>query len=235
MILTTLLPTLMMLSGLVSNDNAFQGAWQRSTGTVIQLLQVRDGYCSFVEYSVSGKKFHRTLGGPVVKQGDQIRLVVEYDTGKKENIGQQYSLPVVIKNGGLSLSFQEFGPEWKRVDDGEAPLAGNWRISGRLENGEINAIPKRDRKTLKLLTGTRFQWIAINPVTKEFFGTGGGSYRFENGKYIETIEFFSRDSTRVGASLEFDGRVEGDNWYHSGKSSKGEPLSEVWSREAAKP
>jgi hypothetical protein len=98
-------------------------------------------------------------------------------------------------------------------------------------DGNMNDIPKRDRKTLKLLTGTRFQWMAINPATKEFFGTGGGTYRFENGKYIETIEFFSRDSTRVGASLQFDGKVEGDTWYHSGKSSRGDDLNEIWSRE----
>ena len=43
--------------------------------------------------------------------------------------------------------------------------------------------PPRARKTLKVLTGTKFQWAAINAETKEFFGTGGGSYTFVNGKY----------------------------------------------------
>jgi hypothetical protein len=97
-------------------------------------------------------------------------------------------------------------------------------------NGSLQTITPGARRTIKLLTGTRFQWIAINSETKEFFGTGGGTYTFENGKYTEHIEFFSRDSTRVGASLSFDGKVEGNNWHHSGLSSKGEPINEVWTR-----
>jgi hypothetical protein len=76
------------------------------------------------------------------------------------------------------------------------------------------------RRTLKILTGTRFQWAAINIETKEFFGTGGGRYTFENGKYTEHIEFFSRDSSRVGASLGFDGKIESGAWHHSGLSSR---------------
>jgi hypothetical protein len=86
------------------------------------------------------------------------------------------------------------------------------------------------RKTIKLLSGQRFQWAAINTDTGEFFGTGGGTYSFREGQYTEHIEFFSRESSRVGMSLSFSGRVEGRNWYHSGKSSRGEPISEVWSR-----
>ena len=86
------------------------------------------------------------------------------------------------------------------------------------------------RKTLKLLTGSRFQWFAIDPGTKGFFGTGGGNYSFINGQYTENIEFFSRDSSRVGASLSFNGKVVDGNWHHSGKSSKGDDIYEVWSR-----
>ncbi|MCH5689221.1 hypothetical protein LWM68_36260 [Niabella sp. W65] len=89
-------------------------------------------------------------------------------------------------------------------------------------------IPLRPRRTLKLLTATRFQWAAINVETGEFSGTGGGTYTFKDGKYTEHIEFFSRDSSRVGMSLTFDGRLEGGNWIHSGKSSKGDPIYEVW-------
>ena len=73
--------------------------------------------------------------------------------------------------------------------------------------------------------------MAINPVSKEFFGTGGGTYTFTNGQYTEHVEFFSRDSSRVGAILSFEGKVKDDVWNHSGKSSKGDPLNEVWTRE----
>lgn len=84
---------------------------------------------------------------------------------------------------------------------------------------------------MKILTGTRFQWVAINQETGEFFGSGGGTYTFDNGTYTEKIEFFSRDSSRIGAELSFKGSVNGNNWDHSGKSSKGDPIHEVWTRE----
>jgi hypothetical protein len=92
-------------------------------------------------------------------------------------------------------------------------------------------MPLAARKTIKLLTAKKFQWAAINTSTGEFFGTGGGSYTFENGKYTEHIEFFSRDNSRVGASLQFSDTLQGKRWIHSGLSSKGDPIYEIWTRE----
>ena len=120
---------------------------------------------------------------------------------------------------------------WARIDEGRDKLAGVWRITGRMVDGKVNQMQRGDRKTLKLISGTRFQWMAINPATKEFFGTGGGTYTFIDGKYTEHIEFFSRDSSRVGATLVFEGSVKDGVWNHSGKSSKGEPLNELWTKE----
>jgi hypothetical protein len=99
-----------------------------------------------------------------------------------------------------------------------------------MQDGKLVESSPGPRKTLKLLSGSRFQWVAINPDEKGFYGTGGGTYTFSNGRYTESIEFFSRDSTRVGASLTFDGKVENDAWTHSGLNSRGEPLHEVWRR-----
>jgi hypothetical protein len=31
--------------------------------------------------------------------------------------------------------------------------------------------------------------------------------------------------------LTFDAKVEGDKWHHSGKSSKGDQVSEIWGKE----
>ena len=91
-------------------------------------------------------------------------------------------------------------------------------------------MPLRSRRTLKLLTGSYFQWAAINIETGEFSGTGGGRYTFENGKYTEHILFFSRDASRVGMSLSFDDKLEDGDWIHTGLSSKGDPIYEIWSR-----
>ncbi|MEM8527706.1 MAG: hypothetical protein AAGG68_23895, partial [Bacteroidota bacterium] len=65
-------------------------------------------------------------------------------------------------------------------------------------------------------------------ATKQFLGTGGGTYTAKDGKYVEHITFFSRDDSRVGASLAFDYEVIDGNWHHRGLSSKGKPIYEIW-------
>jgi hypothetical protein len=57
---------------------------------------------------------------------------------------------------------------------------------------------------------------------------GGGTYTAKDGKYIENITFFSRDDSRVGASLDFNYEVIDGEWHHSGLSSKGDPIYEIW-------
>ena len=119
---------------------------------------------------------------------------------------------------------------WTRLDDGTGALAGNWQITGRMQGDKMNEMRPGARKTIKILSGSRFQWAAINTETKEFSGSGGGNYTFKDGKYTENIEFFSRDSSRVGASLSFEGSVENGKWIHKGMSSRGEKIHEVWTR-----
>jgi hypothetical protein len=70
--------------------------------------------------------------------------------------------------------------------------------------------------------------VAFNSETREFSGTGGGTYTAQGGKYVETIAFFSRDNSRVGASLGFDYQVIDGEWHHSGLSSTGQPIFEIW-------
>ncbi len=103
-------------------------------------------------------------------------------------------------------------------------------MSGRKRNGEIQLRDtSKPRKTMKIMSGTRFQWIAYNTETKQFMGTGGGTYTSVKGEYTEHIEFFSRDDSRVGASLKFNYSVVDRKWYHSGLSSKGDSIYEIWS------
>ena len=89
---------------------------------------------------------------------------------------------------------------------------------------------EKPRKTLKFLLDGRFQWIAYNTDSFEFHGTGGGAYTSENGIYTENIGYFSRDNTRVGATLEFNYELKGNDWHHTGKNSKGEPMYEIWAK-----
>ncbi len=213
-----------------SSAQDITGAWMYKAGTVEILVMFQDGFYSCTKYNVTNKVFSYTKGGSYTVKGNELQMTVAFHTAEKEKVGSNETATVVVKDQTLKLTVNGTAENYKQVDDGKSALAGHWLITGRMNNGNIQAITPGARRTIKLLTSTRFQWIAINSETKEFFGTGGGTYTFVNGKYTEHIEFFSRDSTRVGASLSFDGKVDGNNWHHSGLSSKGEPINEVWSR-----
>jgi len=146
------------------------------------------------------------------------------------SFGANYLTILSNSDTGKGFCMGSISFTWKRIDSGDKHLAGNWRITQRKQGDQMVDIPLRARRTLKLLTATRFQWAAINVETGEFFGTGGGTYSFQDGKYTENIEFFSRDDSRVGMSLTFDGKLDDGKWIHSGKSSKGDPIYEVWER-----
>ncbi len=212
--------------------DAFTGAWGNTTDGVETVFIFNDGYYTLSCFNKSTKEFLFTRGGTYKVSGDELHFAIEFDTETKEDIGTD--VVIGFKFDGNNLVLQEDEEEamkFKRTDEGTGDLSGNWRITGRMQNGKLEEIKKSDRKTLKILSGTRFQWMAINAATKEFFGTGGGTYTFKDGKYVETIEFFSRDNSRVGAVLSFEGKVSGDKWEHSGKSSKGDDIFEIWSRE----
>ena len=174
-------------------------------------------YLWIPETNTESDPFYRTIFGPDAKF--TFQAIVEGRT------------TIQISGNTLKLGSGKIVWDFKRLDDGKpGALAGAWLITGRVTDNGMQTITPGARKTMKILSGSRFQWIAYNSETKEFFGTGGGTYTTENGKYTETIEVFSRDNSRVGAKLEFDFSFVDGNWRHSGKSSKGDPIDEIWTQ-----
>ena len=207
-----------------------KGGWMRHSGDEEQVLLFIDGYNTNTVYSKAAKKFIRTKGG-IYNITNKMNISYEFDSGDLEQTGQSKAYDFAVKNDELTLYENGKAIMYKRIDDGSTPLAGMWQITSRKQGEQLAPIHRTGtRKTIKILSGTRFQWAAIDPGKKEFHGTGGGTYEFVNGKYIEHIEFFSRDSARVGASISFDGKLEKGEWHHSGLSSRGDQIYEVWTR-----
>ncbi|WP_237586766.1 membrane or secreted protein [Pontibacter russatus] len=218
------------------------GAWKLAAGnaefanlpegaTAVALLE--DGYFTVTYYSPAAKNFIGTYGGTYDASNGNMNLTFEYNTLDDATVGNTYSLSYTLKDGQLQINGNG-QQNWTRIapENTTSPLEGTWRITGRAgEDGEISPMQRGPRKTLKVLSDGRFQWIAFNTATKEFSGTGGGTYTAENGKYTETIDFFSRDSSRVGANLGFNYEVKDGKWHHSGKSSTGKDIYEIWGRE----
>lgn len=233
------IPLLFLFAVLISasftqeNKNAttLTGAWQLQNQTGNHVLVFMDNYFSFTSYRIDAKQFIQSHGGTISTENGRANAIIEYNSLNKKQVGQKISYPFAVNEGKLIINISGTKENWTKLDNGSGPLAGVWRITERMEDGQLKPIHQTGpRKTLKILTGTRFQWAAINPETKEFSGTGGGTYTFENGKYKENIDFFSRDSSRVGASLDFEDKLENGKWHHTGLSSKGDKIYEVWGK-----
>ena len=214
---------------------SIEGAWRWEGESdqgdeIVATVIFMNGFQVATWYNEKEPEFITTNGGTYSYENGLLTEVVEFHSDKPEAVGDTARLELEFKDAN-TLHFKKSGSILTRLDDGTTgALAGPWLFSGRKRNGEVET---RDtslpRKTMKILSGTRFQWIAYNTDTGKFFGTGGGTYTAEDGKYTEQIEFFSRDNSRVGASLGFDFEVIDGKWHHSGNNSRGEPMFEFWS------
>lgn len=196
-------------------------------------LKIDDNYMVYTEYRQSPPEFIRTLGGfSSIEGADDKRLVVllEFNSNYEKDSLRTLSIPLQIEGKNLILDWTQKMtftplpvPKEKQALDGQWLFATRGPADGQERRGEENP-----RKTLKFLQDGRFHWVAYNTDTFEFFGTGGGSFSSNDGRYVENIDFFSRDNARVGATLEFDYEIKNGDWHHTGKNSKGEPLYEIW-------
>ena len=231
-----------LLSFILNAQNPV-GAWERvhisKDGKELKSVVIfSESHQSISIYeSKTGKLIHSN-GGTWKLEGLTMTEVVEFDTDNPERVGSTVVFDININDQFLEIVGSEM--KFSRLDNG-APgdLNGAWLMLARIrEDKKQERDISRPRKTMKILSGTRFQWIAYNTETKKFMATGGGSYTTLKGKYKENIEFFSRDNSKVGLNLEFDYGIltkTGDNeldyqktWYHKGFSSNGNPINEIW-------
>lgn len=218
------LAALLFLSWFSQNQPpATEGAWMHQAGDKTTVILFKDGYLTAATFTP--KSFLETHGGPFAIHNNEIVITLEFNSLKSKLAKE--SIPFKIQGNKLVIDNLPF----EKIDNGEAPLAGVWEITGRMQDEKMVPLHRSGtRKTLKILTGKRFQWFAIDPAINSFTGTGGGTYTFEKGKYTENIEFFSRDSTRAGSSLSFDDHLENEKWHHTGLSSKGDKIDEIWEK-----
>ena len=162
-----------------------QGAWEMTQtneqGTEVQCIAIIAGDDipkAFLEKGTG--RCIGTKGGSYKADGQNFTYLFEYASVDPELVGTQKSVPYEFVDGKLHLG----DVAWTKIDDGTpGDLSGAWLISGRKQDGKV---VKRDtsapRKTMKIMSGTRFQWIAYNTETKGFMGTGGGDLHHRGWK-----------------------------------------------------
>jgi len=210
------------------------GVYMAEVENVRHEVKISDDYFIYSAYKTSPPEFIRTLGGFAQVEsaaGDDILVVLlEFNSGYGEDSLSKLSIPVSMEGETLHLDWFD-KLQLTPVENTAQDLDGAWLFAtrgpdeGQERRGEANT-----RKTLKYLQDGHFQWVAYDTDGFEFSGTGGGTYTSKNGTYTEHIDYFSRDNSRAGASLDFNYELKGADWHHTGNNSKGEPLYEIWSR-----
>lgn len=215
------------------------GAWVRQLTEegvpLTQVLLFEDGFYTWTSYRTEDGAFRMTKGGKYRRENAQLIMDLEFHSSDPDQVGSTETFPYQFDRGQINL-FENgaIASQWSPIDVGQqTALTGAWLFAGREQEGQMQRRePDQPRKTMKMLTGKRFQWIAYDTDTKQFYGTGGGTYTARNGNYVETILFFSRDDSRVGRELPFSFDVKEGEWHHSGQSSSGDPMYEIWAPRA---
>ena len=168
----------------LARKTAFDGAWEVVTKNGIDLkhravFMVESPYAFYTEFDVENKKFVGSLGGVIKVMANRIMLINEFNTWLPDQVGTTYQMVGLLKANQVTFTWlvdnEQVEMVCKRIDDGTSDLAGSWRITDRLRDGEMQVMRQGSRKTIKMITGTRFQWAAFNSESKQFSGTGGGT------------------------------------------------------------
>ena len=213
--------SLLILIFLINPIQNFGQVYQVDKNGISTRVSLDKDYIVLSKFESESGNFISTLGG-YYKPLESLNLnEYVYDVNLEFNSNYDQDS---IKNLSIIKT-----SKWKNISKSNDILKGKWVMSGRYNNGEFRTrntdLP---RKTMKILIDGFFQWIAFNTETFKFSGSGGGEYETIDGKYIEIIQYFSRDDSRVGAELDFNYEIKNQNWYHTGFSSKGSPINEVW-------
>lgn len=213
--------SLLILIFLINPIQNFGQVYQVDKNGISTRVILDKDYIVLSKFESESGNFISTLGG-YYKPGESLNLnEYVYDVNLEFNSNYDQDS---IKNFSIIKT-----SKWKNISKSNDILKGKWVMSGRYNNGEFRTrntdLP---RKTMKILIDGFFQWIAFNTETFKFSGSGGGEYETIDGKYIEIIQYFSRDDSRVGAELDFNYEIKNQDWYHTGFSSKGSPINEVW-------
>jgi hypothetical protein len=210
--------------------DSLRGAWGYTTAQGQTVMIFSDNVFSVATYDVAGKKFIGSWGGTWRMNGDQLVRKTEWNSADSAKVGAEQTETFGITANRLRL---RAGENWERLDNGTpGELAGVWIITGNYTNDKVSkrASPFFPRRTMKVLSGKYFHWIAYNVTTRQFLNAGGGNYTTANGKYTENIEFFTKTPESIGKSLVFDYSFVNGDWRHKGEKSTGGPLDECWTK-----
>ncbi|MRI00840.1 hypothetical protein GH721_09905 [Kriegella sp. EG-1] len=216
--------------GLNAHAQIKSGVYTSDLDNIIHELKITNNYMVHSIYEKSPARFIKTEGGFYSVKDSELHVKLEFNSNFEGDNIKTLHIPFTVKNHQLILGTN---PRliFDKSESNSQELDGQWLFATRgPDTGQERRGEKSARKTLKFLIDGKFQWIAYNTDTFKFHGTGGGTFSSKNGIYSENIEYFSKDNSRVGATLNFQYELKNNDWHHTGNNSKGEPMYEIWSK-----
>src|SRR5690606_19587132 len=185
-----LLLPLLLLTGWASGQS-LDGAWKLVSQdgkpvTDQEYIKIyQDDYFAFGVKNVADNAFVGAGGGPYQFGDGDYSETLDFYTLDPSRVGSTSSFKTELRGNKLTISGNTADGKreetWEKISESKDALTGNWVITGRKREEEISRSTPGARRTVKILSGGRFQWIAFNSETKEFSGTGGGTYTAVDG------------------------------------------------------
>ena len=121
----------------------------------------------------------------------------------------------------------------KMTDDELAKaLVGSWKIIGATNDGQPSKL-HYSCVTIKHITPNQFVWLSYKPEDRKTFRSSGGSWKVENGQYVETARYGTRDDYRnhgFGVVTRIDCEIKDDIFTQTITSREGKKFVEVFQR-----
>ena len=111
-------------------------------------------------------------------------------------------------------------------------LIGSWRMV----DATVRGVPSETHDgsvTIKHITPTAFLWIGYHADTREMFRAGGGTWKIDNGMYVETFRYGMQTGFReksYGKVTPIHARIDGDTFTQIIDLPDGGEFIEVWKR-----
>lgn len=221
-------------------SQTLNGAWRliEKEGKPVEEEVIKlysNSYFTYASYEKETGEFLEAGGGRYMYEFFNYREHYEIDSTNPERSGTTSNYKAVLEDDMLRVTNLKTGvvERWKKFDESNNfEMTTCWRIHEKQDEGDDDwrRIEYGPRKTLKMLTNNRYQVLALNSETGKFVGSSGGTWTNDGNKYTEHIQFFSKDQSNVGRSLQFSRKYEDGLWYHTGRDTKGKILMEKWLR-----
>ena len=157
------------------------------------------------------------------------QVMIEKPRFQKEGhnfVGKTFKFNVTPDNSSFlqtgikgSGSFENLRQNWIKTGNSNHGIEGVWMR--KLNNGRI---------MIKMIVDNFWNWIVVDPKTRNVTASLGGSYVYDGGKYEETSHFKFGDASEweLGRKWTVTAELQNENLLFIGKNDAGNSFTESW-------